>query len=102
MAILQRLCLIPLLALSLYSIAYSSKSEFDQLGSAPAFHQNIRRSQIRTELGPLLSPGAVIIDAESGNLTAATERWQVFASPSFFAAVEVATELDIIQTVRLF
>jgi hypothetical protein len=61
-----------------------------------------KRSQIRTELGPQLSSGAVIIDADGGDLKAATKRWQEFASPNFTAAVMVTNEQDIIATVRSY
>lgn len=93
MAILHSLCLLPLLVLWLCSLAYSSKVSLGGL------HHSIKKSRIRAELGPLLSSKAVIIDAENGNLTEATKRWQQFASPSFSAVVQVATESDIIQTV---
>ena len=101
MSILHCICLLPLLLLSLSSLAYS-ESPLETRGSTSIPHQHFRRSQIRSELGPLLSSDAVIVDAEGGNLTEATQRWQEFASPSFFAVVQVATESDIIQTVRLY
>jgi hypothetical protein len=100
MAILRSLCLLPLLVLSLCSLAYSSEGFLGELSSKPILHRRFETSQIRSELGPLLSPGAVIVDADGGNLTEATQRWQQFASPSFNAVVQVATENDIIVTVR--
>jgi hypothetical protein len=84
---------LPLLVLSLCLLARPSQAFTSKI------HQNVKRTQIRDELGPLLSKGAVIVDSESGNLTEATKRWQVFASPTFNAVVQVATEDDIIQTV---
>ncbi|KAF2705684.1 FAD-binding domain-containing protein [Pleomassaria siparia CBS 279.74] len=57
-------------------------------------------TRIRNELGPLLSQGCNIIDEASGNLTEATRRWQLFASPNFDAVVQVNNEADIIQTIK--
>lgn len=100
MAILPSVCVLPLLILSLCSLVYSSEAFLGEVTSTPIFHRHLKRSQIRNELGPLLSSGAVIVDAEGGDLAEATKRWQQFASPSFNAVVQVATEHDIIKTVR--
>lgn len=100
MAVSRLLGLLPLLVLSLCSLPSPSGAVLGSLDSSPVLHQHVERSQIRDELGPLLSPGAVIVDADGGNLTQATQRWQLYASPSFIAAVEVATENDIIETIK--
>ncbi|CAI6270044.1 unnamed protein product [Periconia digitata] len=88
--------LLPLgiLLLSVLSLGHSIDT-----AAAVDFSLSRRASNIRQELGPKLSKDAVIIDAESGDMAAATKRWQVFASPSFSAVVEVATENDIVETI---
>lgn len=82
--------------LSLYRSSYAFEID---LSSSPL---HSRTSKVRDELGPLLSKDAVIVDSKSGNMTEATKRWQLFASPTFDVVVEVATEDDIVQTVIIY
>lgn len=61
------------------------------------FPQNLN---ITADLGPQLSPGASIFLPGSSQFESATTRWQQhYRSPSFRAAVQVATERDVQQTV---
>lgn len=53
------------------------------------------------ELGAVLSPSASILLPDDAGFDNATLRWQAYAAPSFRAVVEVATESDIQNTVRL-
>ncbi|KAF2008888.1 FAD-binding domain-containing protein [Aaosphaeria arxii CBS 175.79] len=83
-----------LVSLSLVIASYFSQS------SATVIRRDDGVPSIRSELGPVLSPEAIIVDSERGNLTEATKRWQVFASPSFDYVVQVANENDIVETVK--
>lgn len=85
-----------MLLLSVWSLAHSIDT-----AAGVDLPLSRRLSNIRGELGPKLSEDAVIIDAESGDMAAATKRWQLFASPSFQAVVQVAIENDIVETVRI-
>lgn len=55
---------------------------------------------ITADLGPLLSPGASISLPGSSQFESITTRWQMhYPSPNFRAAVQVATDNDVQQTV---
>lgn len=88
-----------LFVFSLSSVVSASVTFRNELDSRSTSHQNTRKSQIISQLGPQLSSGAAITDANNGNLALATQRWQTFDNPNFFAAVQVASEADIIKTV---
>ena len=52
------------------------------------------------ELGPLLSQNASVLVSDSSGFSNASQRWQGYNDPSFSAVVEVATESDVVNTVR--
>jgi hypothetical protein len=53
------------------------------------------------ELGPLLSSGGLVYFAGSEEFDTLTERWQLYAPPTFIAVVEARTEQDVQFTVSL-
>ena len=77
-------CLAP--AASAATVPYDARS-------APTLHQ--RNVELAAQLGPRLSVQASIYLAGSDIFNTLTERWQLFAPPSFIAAIEVYTERDI-------
>ncbi|KAH7115005.1 hypothetical protein B0J11DRAFT_444774 [Dendryphion nanum] len=56
-------------------------------------------NQVRSELGPNLSPNAAIYDPTSPEFGSSTTRWQQFASPNVSIVVNVHTEDDIVATI---
>lgn len=54
------------------------------------------------ELGPRLSSRGLIYFAGSEDFDNLTERWQLYAPPTFIAVVEAKTEQDVQITVRLY
>ncbi|KAH6678178.1 hypothetical protein B0J14DRAFT_316655 [Halenospora varia] len=55
---------------------------------------------IEAELGPLLSQNASIITKSSPQFSGATLRWQDYHSPDIGVVVEVATEIDVQETIK--
>ena len=53
------------------------------------------------ELGPRLSSGGLVYFAGSEEFDTLTERWQLYAPPTFIAVVEARTEQDVQYTVGL-
>ena len=53
------------------------------------------------ELGPQLSSGGLVYFTGSDEFDTLTERWQLYAPPTFIAVVEARTELDVQLTVSL-
>jgi hypothetical protein len=53
------------------------------------------------QLGPLLSSGGLVYFTGSTEFDTLTERWQLYAPPTFIAAVEARNELDVQVTVSL-
>ncbi|MCJ1444784.1 MAG: hypothetical protein MMC23_005286 [Stictis urceolatum] len=82
-------CLAP--AASAATVPYDARS-------APTLHQ--RNVELAAQLGPRLSVQASIYLAGSDIFNTLTERWQLFAPPSFIAAIEVYTERDIQYAVQ--
>lgn len=54
-----------------------------------------------SQLGPQLTEGAVIYFSGSDEFDTLTERWQLYAPPTFVAVVVAKTELDVQLTVSL-
>ena len=54
------------------------------------------------ELGPRLSRGALIYLSGSEQFDTLTERWQLYAPPTFIAVVVACTEQDVQLTVSLY
>lgn len=59
------------------------------------------RGNIATILGPRLSTGATISFPGSTNFDIATTRWSALDSPNTTVVVEVASENDVAETVRV-
>jgi hypothetical protein len=53
------------------------------------------------ELGPRLSSGGMVYFTGSEEFDTLTERWQLYAPPTFIAVVEARTEQDVQFTVSL-
>jgi hypothetical protein len=53
------------------------------------------------ELGPRLSSGGLVYFTGSEEFDTLTERWQLYAPPTFIAVVEARTEQDVQFTVSL-
>jgi hypothetical protein len=53
------------------------------------------------ELGPRLSYGGLVYFTGSEEFDTLTERWQLYAPPTFIAVVEARTEQDVQFTVSL-
>jgi hypothetical protein len=54
-----------------------------------------------SQLGPRLSHGALIYFSGSDEFNTLTERWQLYAPPTFIAVVVPKTELDVQLAVSL-
>lgn len=70
------------------------------LAGATWFERDDNNS-ILNELGVKLSPDAKIILQGDGEFENATKRWQTFATPHFIAVVDVRSQQDVQETVRL-
>jgi hypothetical protein len=53
------------------------------------------------QLGPQLSKGALVYFSGSDEFNNLTERWQLYAPPTFVAVVVARSELDVQLTVSL-
>lgn len=53
------------------------------------------------ELGPRLSSGGLVYFAGTEEFDTLTERWQLYAPPTFIAVVEAGAEQDVQVTVSL-
>ncbi|KFZ11853.1 hypothetical protein V502_07373 [Pseudogymnoascus sp. VKM F-4520 (FW-2644)] len=60
-----------------------------------------RLHEMTSDLGPQLSRGALIYIAGSEQFDVLTERWQLFAPPTFIAVVVAKSERDVELTVQL-
>jgi hypothetical protein len=59
-----------------------------------------RDSDIFSQLGNQLSPGASIIRQDDPRMQSTYQRWQAYSMPTYSAVVEVTIEDDVQKTVR--
>ena len=78
-------------------------SLFSSLYSVKGFSKHVftrNQPDILGELGPQLSPNAAIVLPNNTQFANLTERWAVYAPPTFQAVVEVAIDQDVQKTVE--
>ncbi|KFY38282.1 hypothetical protein V495_06663, partial [Pseudogymnoascus sp. VKM F-4514 (FW-929)] len=86
-------CLASFVAIQLSSCSVAA-------AAASSADATTRVHEMTSNLGPRLSRGALIYTPGSDQFDALTERWQLFAPPTFIAVVVAKTEWDVVLTVQ--